>query len=82
MLPFIARSMSRSIKGASNKVTEAVKAAWVALDVPQCSYCQPGQIMSAVGVLSQILKPTVRRVHGSRQQRAATLVRDAGRYAG
>jgi isoquinoline 1-oxidoreductase alpha subunit len=47
-----------TIEGASDKVTEAVRAAWVALDVPQCGYCQSGQIMSAVGLLSQMPKPT------------------------
>ena len=36
----------------------AVKKAWIALDVPQCGYCQPGQIMSAVGLLSSNANPT------------------------
>ena len=35
-----------------------MQAAWTALDVPQCGYCQSGQIMSAVGLLSEIPKPT------------------------
>ena len=35
-----------------------MRAAWVALDVPQCGYCQSGQIMSAVGLLSTIPKPS------------------------
>jgi isoquinoline 1-oxidoreductase subunit alpha len=35
-----------------------VRAAWIALDVPQCGYCQSGQIMSAVGLLSEIPKPS------------------------
>lgn len=47
-----------TIEGASGKVVDAVRAAWVAIDVPQCGYCQSGQIMSAVGLLSQIPKPT------------------------
>jgi isoquinoline 1-oxidoreductase alpha subunit len=51
-----------TIEGASDKVTEAVRAAWVALDVPQCGYCQSGQIMSAVGLLSQMPKPTDRDI--------------------
>ncbi len=41
-----------TIEGAEGKVTEAVRAAWIALDVPQCGYCQSGQIMSAVGLLA------------------------------
>ncbi len=51
-----------TIEGASGKLTAAVKAAWVALDVPQCGYCQSGQIMSAVGLLSQMPKPTDRDI--------------------
>jgi isoquinoline 1-oxidoreductase alpha subunit len=47
-----------TIEGADGKVTEAVRAAWVALEVPQCGYCQSGQIMSAVGLLSEVPKPT------------------------
>jgi isoquinoline 1-oxidoreductase alpha subunit len=39
-------------------VPEAVKAAWTALDVPQCGYCQSGQVVSAIALLSEIKKPT------------------------
>lgn len=35
-----------------------VQAAWVKHDVPQCGYCQSGQIMSAVALLTQTPKPT------------------------
>ena len=35
-----------------------VQAAWLALDVPQCGYCQSGQIMSATALLEQKPKPT------------------------
>ncbi|MCV3273852.1 (2Fe-2S)-binding protein [Roseobacter sinensis] len=37
----------------------AVQQAWVELDVVQCGYCQSGQIMSAVGLLSENPKPSV-----------------------
>ena len=47
-----------TIEGASDKIALAVKAAWIKLDVAQCGYCQSGQIMSAIGLLSQIPKPT------------------------
>lgn len=47
-----------TIEGASDKVAKAVKAAWAASDVPQCGYCQSGQIMSAIGLLSLVPKPT------------------------
>ena len=35
-----------------------VQAAWLALDVPQCGYCQSGQIMSATALLTKTPKPT------------------------
>ncbi len=47
-----------TIEAARSKEAAAVQAAWVALDVPQCGYCQSGQIMSAVGLLSMNPKPT------------------------
>ena len=40
------------------KEGKAVQDAWVANDVPQCGYCQSGQIMSAVGLLVKIKRPT------------------------
>ena len=40
------------------KIGAAVQQAWVELDVVQCGYCQSGQIMSAVGLLSENPKPT------------------------
>ncbi|SCW90404.1 (2Fe-2S)-binding protein [Ancylobacter rudongensis] len=43
---------------ATGKVGEAVVEAWRTLDVVQCGYCQPGQIMSAVGLLSENRTPT------------------------
>ncbi|MGK9236076.1 (2Fe-2S)-binding protein [Inquilinus limosus] len=47
-----------TIEGVSGKVAEAVRAAWTKFDVVQCGYCQSGQIMSAIGLLSQTPKPT------------------------
>ncbi len=41
------------------KIGAAVQQAWVELDVVQCGYCQSGQIMSAVGLLSENPKPSV-----------------------
>ena len=37
--------------------THPLQAAWVKLDVPQCGYCQSGQIMSAVALLAHTPKP-------------------------
>lgn len=38
--------------------TSPIKKAWVALDVPQCGYCQPGQMMQASALLAQNKKPS------------------------
>lgn len=43
---------------AADGVGAAVQAAWIERDVPQCGYCQSGQIMSAVALLSQNTQPT------------------------
>ena len=42
-----------------SKIGAAVQQAWVELDVVQCGYCQSGQIMSAVGMLSENPKPSI-----------------------
>src|SRR5207237_1451503 len=42
----------------ANRVGKAVQAAWVKHDVPQCGYCQSGQIMSAVALLASNAKPS------------------------
>lgn len=47
-----------TIEGIEGKPAEAVKAAWEALDVPQCGYCQSGQIMSATGLLTSNPAPS------------------------
>jgi len=43
---------------AGDDVGKRVQAAWIAHDVPQCGYCQSGQIMSAVALLRDKPKPT------------------------
>ena len=43
---------------AATAIGKKVQAAWAALDVPQCGYCQSGQIMSAVALLRDKPKPT------------------------
>jgi isoquinoline 1-oxidoreductase alpha subunit len=42
----------------SDRVSRAVQDAWVRLDVPQCGYCQSGQIMAAVVLLRANKRPT------------------------
>ncbi len=46
-----------TIEGVAGPVAKAVQDAWVAIDVPQCGYCQSGQVMSAIALLSEITKP-------------------------
>ena len=47
-----------TIEGLNSKIASAVQTAWEKLDVVQCGYCQSGQIMSAVDLLSRNPKPT------------------------
>lgn len=47
-----------TIEGLDGKVAQAVQTAWQDLSVPQCGYCQSGQIMSAVNLLSSNPKPS------------------------
>jgi len=42
----------------ADKVGKAVQAAWVDMGVPQCGYCQAGQVMSATALLKRNPKPT------------------------
>ena len=47
-----------TIEGLGNKGLHPVQKAWVQINVPQCGYCQPGQIMQAVALLNGKKKPT------------------------
>jgi isoquinoline 1-oxidoreductase subunit alpha len=47
-----------TIEGTSGTVAQAVQEAWRRLDVVQCGYCQSGQIMSAIALLSEISRPS------------------------
>jgi aerobic-type carbon monoxide dehydrogenase small subunit (CoxS/CutS family) len=47
-----------TIEGLSNDRGHPVQRAWLELDVPQCGYCQSGQIMSAVALLASNPAPT------------------------
>ena len=42
----------------ASKVGKAVQKAWIEIDVPQCGYCQSGQIMSAAALLAKNPKPS------------------------
>jgi isoquinoline 1-oxidoreductase subunit alpha len=55
----IGNSEITTIEGISaNKVGKKVQAAWLAHDVPQCGYCQGGQILAATALLTKTPKPT------------------------
>jgi isoquinoline 1-oxidoreductase alpha subunit len=47
-----------TIEGLSPNGTHPVQRAWMETDVPQCGYCQSGQVMTAVALLSRNPKPT------------------------
>ena len=47
-----------TIEGLAGPQAEAVRAAWQQLDVPQCGYCQSGQIMAAAALLTDTPKPS------------------------
>jgi isoquinoline 1-oxidoreductase subunit alpha len=47
-----------TIEGLSRDSSHPVQKAWVALDVPQCGYCQSGQIMRAAGLLQENPHPS------------------------
>jgi isoquinoline 1-oxidoreductase alpha subunit len=47
-----------TIEGVTGKVASVVQSWWQKLDVVQCGYCQSGQIMTAIGLLSQIPAPS------------------------
>jgi isoquinoline 1-oxidoreductase subunit alpha len=48
----------KTIEGLSDNLTHPLQRAWIEIDVPQCGYCQSGQIMSAAVLLAKIPKPT------------------------
>ena len=47
-----------TIEGLSPDVSHPVQQAWAELDVPQCGYCQSGQVMTATNLLQVLPKPT------------------------
>jgi isoquinoline 1-oxidoreductase alpha subunit len=47
-----------TIEGLQSDAAKAVQAAWVKIQVPQCGYCQSGQIMSATALLEKNSTPT------------------------
>jgi isoquinoline 1-oxidoreductase alpha subunit len=57
-LSAVAGKKVTTIEGLSRNSSHPVQKAWVALDVPQCGYCQSGQIMSAAALLAKNRNPS------------------------
>jgi aerobic-type carbon monoxide dehydrogenase small subunit (CoxS/CutS family) len=54
-----------TIEGLSQSGDHPLQKAWIEEDVPQCGYCQPGQIMAAAALLKQHPKPTDDDIDGA-----------------
>jgi isoquinoline 1-oxidoreductase alpha subunit len=54
-----------TIEGLQSRTAKAVQAAWIELQVPQCGYCQSGQIMSATALLEKNVSPTDADIDGA-----------------
>lgn len=50
--------MVTTIEGLNGKEARAIQDAWVGIDVPQCGFCQSGQVMSATALLKEIPNPS------------------------
>jgi isoquinoline 1-oxidoreductase alpha subunit len=57
-LSVVAGRQVTTIEGLKSKPAQAVQTAWVKLQVPQCGYCQSGQIMSATALLESNSAPS------------------------
>jgi len=51
-----------TIEGVKGREVVAVQRAWAAGDVPQCGYCQSGQVMSAIALMKEVKRPTDRDI--------------------
>ena len=61
-LSAVAGKKVTSIEGISGKVASAVQAAWDRNQVPQCGYCQSGQVMAATALLTSNPRPTDQQI--------------------
>jgi isoquinoline 1-oxidoreductase alpha subunit len=64
-LASVANARVTTIEGLQSKQAKAVQAAWIELQVPQCGYCQSGQIMSATALLERNAAPTDADIDGA-----------------
>ncbi|HEY1090323.1 MAG TPA: (2Fe-2S)-binding protein [Burkholderiaceae bacterium] len=61
----VGRKQVTTIEGLDAKHAHPLQQAWIELDVPQCGYCQAGQIMSAAALLKETPKPTDAEIDGA-----------------
>ena len=54
-----------TIEGLSSDGSHPLQQAWMELDVPQCGYCQAGQLMSAAALLARAPKPSDEEIDGA-----------------
>jgi isoquinoline 1-oxidoreductase alpha subunit len=80
-----------TIEGLSGRPAEAVQAGWRQHDVPQCGYCQSGQVMSAVALLQELPRPSDADIEAAMTgnicrcvtyQRIRAAIRDAAKSIG
>jgi isoquinoline 1-oxidoreductase subunit alpha len=64
-LSAVAGRQITTIEGLQSKQAKAVQAAWISLQVPQCGYCQSGQVMSATALLEKNPAPTDADIDGA-----------------
>jgi isoquinoline 1-oxidoreductase subunit alpha len=64
-LSTVAGKQVTTIEGLQSKPAKAVQAAWILLQVPQCGYCQSGQVMSATALLEKNTAPTDADIDGA-----------------
>ena len=60
-----AKAPITTLEGLSADGTHPVQVAWLEIDVPQCGYCQAGQMMSAAALLANTPKPTDQDINGA-----------------
>jgi isoquinoline 1-oxidoreductase subunit alpha len=64
-LSAVAGKQVTTIEGLQSVAAKAVQAAWIELQVPQCGYCQSGQVMSATALLEKNRSPTDSDIDGA-----------------
>jgi isoquinoline 1-oxidoreductase subunit alpha len=74
--PFALGKSITTIEGLSADASHPVQQAWMAINTPQCGYCQSGQILTAVSLLSQYPLPTDEQIN----EAMSTLICRCGTY--